>query len=170
MAPSISQKTVSMTFFTDCYSRNIFFTTESVFSLHGLSFQLWLEVAQPYLVHLSIFFWRKRVSLNSSHILLLISHGLHFQANTTLMRDLCLFVATSYQTQLDTRSKTWRPIKVGIKGRGRSGTSRDSNHAGLCCSLAHLVQCEPDEASSFMKPNVGPGTYAGLWLELDSKV
>ena len=61
-------------------------------------------------------------------------------------------------------------IKVVIKGRGRSGTSRDSNPAGRCYSSAHLVQCEPDEASSFTKPNVGPGTYAGLWLELDSKV
>ena len=48
--------------------------------------------------------------------------------------------------------------------------SQDSNPAGLCCSSAHLLQCEPDEASSFMNPNVGPGTYAGLWLELDSKV
>ena len=72
--------------------------------------------------------------------------------------------------KLDTRSKARRPIKVGIKGRGRSGTSRDSNPAGLCCSSAHLVQCEPDKASSFTNPNVGPGTYAGLWLELDSKV
>ena len=59
---------------------------------------------------------------------------------------------------------------MGIKGRGRSGTSRDSNPAGLYCSSAHLVQCEPDEASSFTNPNVGPGTYAGLWLELDTKV
>ena len=71
-----------------------------------------------------------------------------------------IFVAASHQTQLDTRSKARRPIKVGIKGRGRSGTSRDSNPACLCCSSAHLVQCEPDEASSFTNPNVGPGTYA----------
>ena len=84
--------------------------------------------------------------------------------------DLCLFVAAFHQTRLDTRSKARRPIKVGIKGRGRSGTSRDSNPAGLCCSSAHLLQCEPDEASSFTNPNVGPGTYVGLWLELDSKV
>ena len=76
-------------------------------------------------------------------------------------RWLCLvFVAASHQTRLDTRSKARRPIKVGIKGRGRSGTSRDSNPACLCCSSAHLVQCEPDEASSFTNPNVGPGTYA----------
>ena len=34
-----------------------------------------------------------------------------------------LFVAASHQTGLDTRSKAWRPIKMGIKGRGRSGTS-----------------------------------------------
>ena len=71
-----------------------------------------------------------------------------------------VFVAASHQTRLDTRSKARRPIKVGIKGRGRSGTSRDSNPACLCCSSSHLVQCEPDEASSFANPNVGPGTYA----------
>ena len=67
-----------------------------------------------------------------------------------------VFVTASHQTRLDTRSKARRPIKVGIKGRGRSGTSRDSNPACLCCSSAHLVQCEPDEASSFTNPNVGP--------------
>ena len=80
----------------------------------------------------------------------------------------CLFVVASHQTRLDTWSKARRPIKVGIKGRARSGTSRDSNPAGLCCSSAHLY--EPDKASSFTNPNVGPGTYAGLWLELDTKV
>ena len=77
-----------------------------------------------------------------------------------LMALSCIFVAASHQTRLDTRSKARRPIKVGIKGRGRSGTSRDSNPACLCCSSAHLVQCEPDEASSFTNPNVGPSTYA----------
>ena len=71
-----------------------------------------------------------------------------------------VFVAASHQTRLDTRSKARRPIKVGIKGRGRSGRSRDSNPACQCCSSAHLVQCEPDEASGFTNPNVGPGTYA----------
>ena len=84
-------------------------------------------------------------------------------------RSFRLFVAASHQTGLDTRSKARRPIKVGIKGRGRSGTSRDSNPAGLCCSLAHLVQCEPDEARSFTNPNVGPGTYASLRLKLDAR-
>ena len=79
-----------------------------------------------------------------------------------------VFVAASHQTRLDTRSKARRPIKVGIKGKGRSGTSRDSNPACLCCSSAHLVQCEPDEASSFTNPNVGPGTYASLRLKLDA--
>ena len=78
----------------------------------------------------------------------------------TLIAARPVFVAASHQTRLDTRSKARRPIKVGIKGRGRSGTSRDSNPASLCCSSAHLVQCEPDEASSFTNPNVGPGTYA----------
>ena len=83
---------------------------------------------------------------------------------------LCLFVAASHQTRLDTWSKARRPIKVGIKGKERSGTSRNSNPAGLCCSSALLVQCEPDEVSSFTNPSVGPGTYAELWLELDTKV
>ena len=78
-----------------------------------------------------------------------------------------LFVAASHQTRLDTRSKARRPIKVGIKGRGRSGRSRDSNPACLCCSSAHLVQCKPDEASSFTNPNVGPGTYASLRLKMN---
>ena len=77
-----------------------------------------------------------------------------------------IFANISHQTRLDIRSKARRPIKVGIKGRGRSGTSRDSNPACLCCSSAHLVQYEPDEASSFTDPNVGLGTYAGLWLGL----
>ena len=40
-----------------------------------------------------------------------------------------IFVTVSHQTGLDTRPKARRPIKVGIKGRGRSGTSRDSNPA-----------------------------------------
>ena len=57
---------------------------------------------------------------------------------------------------------------MGIKGRGRSGRSRDSNPACQCCSSAHLVQCEPDEASSFTNPNMGPGTYASLRLKLDA--
>ena len=79
-----------------------------------------------------------------------------------------IFVTASHQTGLDTRSKARTAIKVGIKGRGRSGRSRDSNPACLCCSSAHLVQCEPDEASSFTNPNVGPGTYASLRLKLDA--
>ena len=87
----------------------------------------------------------------------------------TAFHSCCLvFVAASHQTRLDTRSKARRPIKVGIKGRGRSGTSRDSNPACQCCSSAHFVQCEPDEASSFTNPNVGPGTYASLRLKLDA--
>ena len=86
----------------------------------------------------------------------------------SLCACIVVFVAASHQTRLDTRSKARRPIKVGIKGRGRSGTSRDSNPACQCCSSAHLVQCEPDEASSFTNPNVSPGTYASLRLKLDA--
>ena len=88
--------------------------------------------------------------------------------SSLLLQQCPIFVAASHQTRLDTRSKARRPIKVGIKGRGRSGTSRDSNPACLCCSSAHLVQCEPDEASSFTNPNVSPGTYASLRLKLDA--
>ena len=40
--------------------------------------------------------------------------------------------------------------------------SRDSNPAGLCCSSVYLVQCEPDEPSSFTNSNMGLGTDAGL--------
>ena len=86
-----------------------------------------------------------------------------FMSQKTVCITFCLFVAASHQTRLDTWSKAQRPIKVGIKGRGRSGTSRESNPAGLCCSSAHMVQCEPDKASSFTNPNLGPGTYA-LWI------
>ena len=73
-----------------------------------------------------------------------------------------LFANVSNQTRFDPRSMAQRPIKVGIKGRGMSGTSRGSNPADLCCSSPHLVQCEPDEPSSFTNPNVGPDTDAGL--------
>ena len=90
------------------------------------------------------------------------------QPKPPLAQHCRVFVAASHQTRLDTRSKARRPIKVGIKGRGRSGTNRDSNPACLCCSSAHLVQCEPDEASSFTNTNVGPGTYASLRLKLDA--
>ena len=50
------------------------------------------------------------------------------------------FAYVSHQTRLNTRSKARRPIKVGIKKRGRSGTSRGSNPAGLCCSLSTREQ------------------------------
>ena len=80
-----------------------------------------------------------------------------------------IFACASHQTRLDTRSKARRPIKVEIKGRGRSGMSRGSNPADLCCSSAHLVQCEPDEPSGFTGPRMGPGTYASLRLKLDSR-
>ena len=58
-----------------------------------------------------------------------------------------VFITASLQTGLDTRSMTWGSIIVGIKGRGRSGTSQGSSLAGLCWSSAHLVQCAPDEPS-----------------------
>ena len=41
-----------------------------------------------------------------------------------------IFVTASHQTGLETRSKARRSIKLGIKGRGRSETSRDSIPAG----------------------------------------
>ena len=48
-----------------------------------------------------------------------------------------LFANVSYQTGLNTMSKAQRPIKVGIKGRGRAGASRGSNPASLRSSLNH---------------------------------
>ena len=48
-----------------------------------------------------------------------------------------IFVAASHQTGLDTRLEARRLIKVGIQERGKSGTSRDSNPAGLCCLSTH---------------------------------
>ena len=142
-------------------------------SLIGIVFhsQLWLLVG----------FWRLRSNLLETvlAVIFLITMTVSHRENLLTMVNRYwypwhmgrgLFVAASHQTGLDTRSKARRPIKVGIRGKGRSGTSQDSNPAGLCCSSAHLVQCEPDEASSFTNPNVGLGTYAGLWLELDTKV
>ena len=58
-----------------------------------------------------------------------LSVCLHKYMHEDRQIDRQLFVAASHQTRLDTRSKARRPIKVGIKGRGRSGTSRDSNPA-----------------------------------------
>ena len=49
-----------------------------------------------------------------------------------------IFVAASHKTGLDTRSKARRPIRVGIKGWGRSGTSRDSNPAK--CNVGPMSQ------------------------------
>ena len=72
-----------------------------------------------------------------------------------------IFVAASHQTGLDTRSNARRPIKMGIK-RGGSGTSRDSNPAGLCYSSTHFVQSGSNKASSFTNPFLDPGTYARL--------
>ena len=58
---------------------------------------------------------------------------------------------------------------MGIKGKGRSETNRGSNPADLCCSSAHLVQCEPDEPGSFTDPRMDPATYASLRLLLDAR-
>ena len=57
-----------------------------------------------------------------------------------------LFIATSHQTGLDTRSKARRLIKVELKGRERSGTSRDSNPAGhwpTKCNVGLMRQAVP---------------------------
>ena len=56
-----------------------------------------------------------------------MSSALHipqgYSVTETSSSDYLIFVAAFHQTGLDTRSKARRPIKVGIKGRGRSGTS-----------------------------------------------
>ena len=52
---------------------------------------------------------------------------IHFRSNI-----LVLFVAASHQTGTDIRSKARRPIKVGIKGRGRS---ENEPRLELCWSM-----------------------------------
>ena len=84
-------------------------------------------------------------------------------------KNVPVFAYASHQSRLDTRSKAQRPIKVGIKGRGRLRTKRGSNSADLCCSSAYLVQCEPDEPGGFTGPRMGLGTYASLRLKLDAR-
>ena len=67
-----------------------------------------------------------------------------------------IFVSASHLTGLDTRSMTRRSIIVGVMGRERSGTSRGSSPAGLCCSSAHFIQCGPDEPS---------WTWTQIWVQ-----
>ena len=58
-------------------------------------------------------------------------------------RQAPIFASVSHQTRLDTRSKARRPIKEGIKGRGRSGTSRNSNpaaHPLTWCNVSQMSQ------------------------------
>ena len=64
----------------------------------------------------------------------------------------------------------WRSDYSEGWGRGRSGTSRGSSPAGLCWSLAHLVQCGPGEPKLDMDPNMDPGTDDWLLLKLDREV
>ena len=78
-----------------------------------------------------------------------------------------VFVAASHQTGLDTRSKAQRQIKVGSKGRGRSGTRSRSGH--LCQNIAWtrprgLVLykgCIGDKKAA-RPPEVGPTEVGGL--------
>ena len=65
-------------------------------------------------------------ALNSQSVASDCVFGVGFFMVWILLQPWQVFVAASHQTRLDTRSKARRPIKVGIKGRGRSGTSRDS--------------------------------------------
>ena len=72
---------------------------------------------------------------NAAHRLTWCNVNLLRQAVSRIqMCYLCLFVTASHQTRLVTWSKARSPIKVGIKRRWWSGTSRDLNPAGLCCS------------------------------------
>ena len=61
-------------------------------------------------------------------------------------------------TRQDLTQGQWPEVrlKVGIERWGRSGTSRGSNPAGLCCSSTHLVQCGPDEPS---------WSWAQIWVQ-----
>ena len=91
-----------------------------------------------------------------------------FLLNELRQERAVVFVAASHQTRLDTRSKARRPIKVGIKGRGKVGKEPRLEPCLPVLLIGYLVQCEPDEASGFTNPNVGPGTYACLRLKLDA--
>ena len=61
-------------------------------------------------------------------------------------------------------------LKWGPRGGGRSGRRPMTlTLLDRAAHRAHLVQCEPNEASGFTNPNVGPGTYASLRLKLDAR-
>ena len=66
IGPFMSQKTVSMTFFTDCYTQNFFFTREPVY-LHFLTQACSSKLVFSPFVNI---FQLKRTSLYTSHILL----------------------------------------------------------------------------------------------------
>ena len=57
------------------------------------------------------------------------------------LKDECvpILFAASHQTRLDKRSKTRRPIKVGIKGRG--GRERIETRTLLVCAAHRLTYC-----------------------------
>ena len=61
------QKTVSMTFFTDRYVRNIFYNRVSVFSLNRLSFQFRFVVATHVLPICQHFLIKKCYSMHITH-------------------------------------------------------------------------------------------------------
>ena len=72
----MSQKTVSMTFFTDCYTQNLFFIGELMY-IHSMDCFFFLDnvvVANPCLTHLEaffkFFFLLKHPSPYTTHILL----------------------------------------------------------------------------------------------------
>ena len=66
----------------------LFFTGESVFPLHELSFRHRLAVANLYLAHLWRSFYHKWFT-DISYIFLSLSHGLHFSSTKNLITDPC---------------------------------------------------------------------------------
>ena len=88
MGPFLSYNTVRI-IFPDLLAWNIFNTGEFVFPLYGLSFfkaRSYKPIFSPFVN----IFWLKHVSLYTSHILLKISHGLHFSATKIFLTELFL--------------------------------------------------------------------------------
>ena len=77
-----------------------------------------------------------------------------------------IFVTAFHLTGLETRSKARKPIKLGIKGRGRSGTSRDSNPASHWPTRCHVDLCY----LSYVPPTHEWGTRPFLrWIRLQGQ-
>ena len=82
----MSQETVSMTFFTDCFTENFFFTRQCV-SIPLTVFLIWTCNGKSMFSLLINIFWWKHTSPYTLHILQQILHGLHFSVSKNLIID-----------------------------------------------------------------------------------